>query len=37
MQVVMRFSIEIADLPTLSTAIARIEQIPNVVSVERRT
>lgn len=37
MQVVMRFRIEIADLPALSSAIARIEQVGNVVSVERRS
>ncbi|MBT8091088.1 MAG: bifunctional (p)ppGpp synthetase/guanosine-3',5'-bis(diphosphate) 3'-pyrophosphohydrolase [Gammaproteobacteria bacterium] len=35
MQVVMAISIEISDLPTLSTAITRLEQIPNVVSVRR--
>ena len=35
MQVVMDISIEISDLPTLSTAITRLEQIPNVVSVRR--
>ena len=35
MQVVMHISIEISDLPTLSTAITRLEQIPNVVSVRR--
>ena len=37
MQVVMDISIEISDLPTLSTAITRLEQIPNVVSVRRRS
>ena len=36
MQSVMDISIEIRDLPTLSAAISRLEQIPNVVSVERR-
>ena len=36
MQVVMDISIEIRDLPTLSTAITRLEQIPNVVSVRRK-
>ncbi len=36
-QVTMRISIEIADLPALSTAIARLEQLPNVASVSRRT
>jgi (p)ppGpp synthase/HD superfamily hydrolase len=35
MQVVMDISIEISDLPTLSTAITRLEQIANVVSVRR--
>ncbi len=37
MQVVMELSIEIRDLPTLSTVITKIEQIPNVVSVRRKT
>lgn len=37
MQVVMDISIEISDLPTLSTAITRLEQIPNVVSVRRKS
>jgi hypothetical protein len=32
----MRLSFEIADLPTLSTAIARLEQLPNVTSVSRK-
>ncbi len=32
----MRLSIEILDLPTLSTAISRLEQLPNVFSVRRR-
>jgi GTP pyrophosphokinase len=35
-QVTMRLNIEIADLPTLSTAIARLEQLPSVVSVSRK-
>jgi GTP pyrophosphokinase len=35
-QVTMRLSFEIADLPTLSTAIARLEQLPNVTSVSRK-
>jgi GTP pyrophosphokinase len=35
MQTIMQISIEIQDLPTLSTAIARLEQLPNVVSVHR--
>ena len=37
MQVVMDISIEIGDLPTLSTAITRLEQVPNVVSVRRKS
>ena len=37
MQVIMEISIEISDLPTLSTAITRLEQLRNVVSVRRRT
>ena len=36
MQVVMDISIEISDLPTLSTAITRLEQISNIVSVRRK-
>ena len=36
MQTVMHISIEINDLPTLSTAITRLEQLPNVVSVRRK-
>ena len=36
MQVVIDISIEIKDLPTLSTVIAKLEQVPNVVSVRRR-
>jgi len=36
MQTVMDISVEISDLPTLSTAITRLEQIPNVVSVSRK-
>ena len=36
LQVIMDISIEISDLPTLTTAIAKIEQIPSVVSVRRR-
>ena len=35
-QVMMDLSVEVADLPTLSTIIARVEQIPNVVSVRRK-
>ncbi|MGI9221991.1 MAG: GTP diphosphokinase [Woeseiaceae bacterium] len=37
MQSVMNISLDIRDLPTLSTAIGRLEQIPNVVSVRRRS
>ncbi len=37
MQSVLHLSIEIPDLPTLSTAITRLEQLPNVISVKRRT
>ncbi len=37
MQVFMNISLEISDLPTLSTVISRLEQVPNVVSVRRRT
>ena len=36
LQTVMDISVDIRDLPTLSTAISRLEQIPNVISVERR-
>jgi (p)ppGpp synthase/HD superfamily hydrolase len=36
MQTVMNIGIEIRDLPTLSTAISRLEQVPNVVSVRRK-
>jgi GTP pyrophosphokinase len=36
MQTVMNIGIEIRDLPTLSTAITRLEQVPNVVSVRRK-
>jgi GTP pyrophosphokinase len=36
MQVIMALSLEIRDLPTLSTAITRLEQLPNVVSVRRK-
>lgn len=37
MQTVMQISLEIADLPSLSAAIARLEQLPNVTSVRRKT
>ena len=36
LQVIMELSIEVADLPTLSTIIVKLEQIPNVVSVRRK-
>jgi GTP pyrophosphokinase len=36
MQVVMEISVEVRDLPTLSTVISRLEQLPNVVSVRRK-
>ena len=36
MQVIMDLSLEIKDLPTLSTAITKLEQLPNVVSVRRK-
>jgi GTP pyrophosphokinase len=36
MQTIMDISIEISDLPTLSTAISRLEQIRNVISVKRK-
>ncbi len=35
LETIMRISLEICDLPTLSTAITRLEQLPNVVSVHR--
>jgi len=37
MQVIMAISIEIKDLPTLSTVISKLEQLPNVVSVRRKS
>ena len=37
MQVIMDIGIEIKDLPTLSTAITRLEQVSNVVSVRRKS
>ena len=37
MQSVMHLRVEIPDLPTLSTAITKLEQLPNVVSVKRKT
>jgi GTP pyrophosphokinase len=36
MHVVMTLSLEIQDLPTLSTAITKLEQVPNVISVRRK-
>lgn len=36
LQTVMNISIEIRDLPTLSTAITRLEQLPNVIAVKRK-
>jgi len=36
LQVIMDLSIEIQDLPTLSGVIAKLEQLPNVVSVRRK-
>jgi GTP pyrophosphokinase len=36
MQTIMDIKIEIKDLPTLSTAITRLEQLPNVIAVKRR-
>lgn len=36
LQVVMSLSVEIRDLPTLSSAINRLEQLPNIVSVRRK-
>ena len=36
MQSVMEISLEICDLPTLSTAITRLEQLSNVISVRRK-
>ncbi len=37
LETVVQISVEIADLPTLSTAISRLEQLPNVTSVRRRS
>ncbi len=36
MQTIVEISLDIADLPTLSDVISRLEQIPNVVSVRRK-
>ena len=35
MQVEMHLSVSVAGLPTLSRAMARLEQLPNVTSVRR--
>ncbi len=37
LETVMEISVEISDLPTLSTTIARLEQLPNVITVQRRS
>jgi GTP pyrophosphokinase len=37
LETVMDISVEIRDLPTLSTTIARLEQLPNVITVQRRS
>ena len=37
LETVMEISVEIRDLPTLSTTIARLKQLPNVISVQRRS
>jgi GTP pyrophosphokinase len=36
LETVMDISLEIRDLPTLSTTITRLEQLPNVISVRRK-
>ena len=36
MQSVMEISLDIRDLPTLSTTIARLERLANVISVRRK-
>jgi len=36
MQTIMDIKVEIKDLPTLSTAITRLEQLPNVIAVKRK-
>ena len=36
LQVIMDISVEVSDLPTLSTIISKLEQLPNVVSVRRK-
>jgi GTP pyrophosphokinase len=37
LETVMAISVEIHDLPTLSATIARLEQLPNVITVQRRS
>ena len=37
LETVMEISVEIRDLPTLSTTMTRLEQLPNVISVQRRS
>jgi (p)ppGpp synthase/HD superfamily hydrolase len=37
MQVEIHLSISVPSLPTLSRVISRVEQVPNVTSVRRRT
>jgi GTP pyrophosphokinase len=37
MQTTMDISLEIADLPTLSDVIGRLERLPNVISVKRKS
>jgi GTP pyrophosphokinase len=37
LETVMEIGVEIRDLPTLSTAIARLEQLSNVISVRRKS
>jgi GTP pyrophosphokinase len=37
LQVIMDISVEVSDLPTLSTVISKLEQLSNVVSVRRKT
>jgi GTP pyrophosphokinase len=36
LETVMNISVDIRDLPTLSTTISRLEQLPNVISVQRK-
>ena len=37
LETVMEISVEIRDLPTLSATIARLEQLSNVITVQRRS